>query len=124
MKFYICEHCKNIVAYVENHGPAISCCGEKMKELIPNTVDASNEKHVPVVEVNGTHVHVKVGSIAHPMENAHYITWIALETTNGNQRKELAPGHAPEANFALVEGEKVLAVYEYCNLHGLWKTTL
>lgn len=124
MKFYICEHCKNIIAYVDNKGVPISCCGEKMKELVPNTVDAANEKHLPVVDVKGNLVNVKVGSVEHPMLDAHYITWVALETKQGNQRKELKPGQKPEVTFSIVDGDEVVAAYEYCNLHGLWKTTL
>ena len=93
-----------------------------MKEIIPGTVDASHEKHVPVYEVNGNVVTVKIGSEAHPMIEAHYIPWVALESKFGNQRKTLSPGNAPEVSFALVEGDEVKAVYAYCNLHGLWKS--
>ncbi len=121
MKFYHCEHCGNIVAYAVNSGVPIVCCGEKMKELVPGTVDASKEKHVPAVEQNGNIVTVKVGSIAHPMVTEHYIGWVALETKMGNQRKELDHTGAPEAQFALLEGDEVVACYAWCNLHGLWK---
>lgn len=92
-----------------------------MKEIIPNTTDASAEKHVPVIKVDGRHVVVEVGSVAHPMVDVHYIEWIALETDKGNQRKKLKPGDAPKAEFALLEGEKVIAAYAYCNLHSLFK---
>lgn len=88
------------------------------EELIPNTVEAAFEKHIPVIEHSGDHVIVKVGSVAHPMLEAHYITCIILETNNGYQKKELKPGDAPEASFAVTE--PVIAAYEYCNLHGLW----
>ncbi|MBQ9306328.1 MAG: desulfoferrodoxin [Clostridia bacterium] len=91
------------------------------QELIPNTSDGAGEKHVPVVEREGTKVHVKVGAVAHPMLEAHFINFIALETDKGFQLKELAPGDEPEADFSLAEAENILAVYEYCNLHGLWK---
>ena len=121
MKFYHCEHCGNIIAYATDKGVPVVCCGEKMKELVPGTVDASKEKHVPEVTVDGNIVTVKVGSVAHPMVPEHYIGWIALETNTGNQRKELDHTGAPEAKFALMDGDKVKAVYAYCNLHGLWK---
>ena len=87
-------------------------------ELIANTVDAAQEKHVPVIEQHGDAVTVKVGSVAHPMLDVHYIEWIVLETATGYQKHELKPGQAPEAHFAVTE--PVIAAYEYCNLHGLW----
>lgn len=121
MKFYICEHCGNIVAKVKDAGVPIVCCGQKMKEIVPGTTDASAEKHVPVWTKEGNLVTVTVGAAEHPMLPAHYIEWIALQTTAGNQRKALAPGQAPKATFALCEGEEVVAVYAYCNLHSLWK---
>ncbi len=88
------------------------------EEIIPNTVEAAFEKHIPVIEHSGDHALVKVGSVAHPMLDVHYIEWIVLETANGYQKKELAPGDAPEAEFAVTE--PVVAAYELCNLHGLW----
>ena len=121
MKFYICEHCGNIIAKVKDAGVPVVCCGEKMKELVPNTEDAAQEKHAPVCEEKGNIVEVTVGSVEHPMLEEHYIEWIALQTDKGNQRKALKPGEAPKADFALLDGEKVVAVYAYCNLHGLWK---
>lgn len=124
MKFYRCEHCGNIVAFVEASGVPIICCGDPMKEIIPNTTDGAGEKHVPVYEVKGNMVHVKVGSVEHPMMEEHHIQWIAIETTSGNQRKCLKPGDKPEACFALCEGDEIVAVYEYCNLHGLWAAEL
>ncbi len=120
MKFYLCKHCKNIVAYIHDSGVRVSCCGEEMQEIAPNTVDASNEKHVPVVSVDGTTVTVKVGEVDHPMLAEHYITWIALETAEGRQRKLLVPGAKPEATFEISATDKVVKAYEYCNLHGLW----
>ena len=119
--FYRCNHCGNIVAFVKASGVPVVCCGEKMTEIIPGTVDASREKHIPVWSVDGNIVHVSVGSVEHPMLPEHYIEWISLETKQGNQRKELRPGEKPEACFALCEGDEVEAVYAYCNLHGLWK---
>jgi len=120
-KFFICEHCGNIIAMVKNSGVPVMCCGQKMTELIPGTTDASQEKHVPVWKVEGNLVTVTVGSVEHPMLPEHYIEWISLQTKQGNQRKVLQPGQAPTATFAICEGDEVQAVYEYCNLHGLWK---
>lgn len=124
MKFYICEHCKNIVAFANASGQPVTCCGDELKELVPHTQDAGNEKHLPVVDVRGNTVTVKVGSIEHPMLDAHYINWVALETKQGNQRKELKPSEKPEVIFTIADGDQVIAAYEYCNLHGLWKTVL
>lgn len=120
-KFFICEHCGNIIAMVENKGVPVMCCGQKMTELVPGSVDAAVEKHVPVVSVEGNLVTVTVGSVAHPMLPEHSIKWISLQTEQGNQRKVLKPGDAPTAQFALCEGDKVVAAYAYCDLHGLWK---
>lgn len=122
MKFYQCAHCGQIVAIVKGTGVPIMCCGEAMKEIVPGTTDAAVEKHVPVIEVNGTNVTVTVGSVEHPMLSEHYIEWIALETKSGNQRKTLSPGDAPKACFAICEGDEVVAAYAYCNLHSLWKS--
>lgn len=121
MKFYRCKKCGQIVAIVNETKAPLMCCGEKMEEIVPGTVDASLEKHVPVVEVKDNLVTVTVGSVEHPMMDEHYIQWIAIKTKNGNQRKVLKPGDAPKAVFAIVEGDEVEEVYEYCNLHGLWK---
>lgn len=121
MKFYVCKHCGNIIAYAEDKGVPVVCCGETMQELIPGTVEASHEKHIPVIEQAGNLVTVKIGSVAHPMIPEHYIGWVALETKQGNQRKPLAVGGAPEVSFALCEGDEVVAAYAWCNLHGLWK---
>ena len=121
MKFYKCNHCGNIVAFIEDKGPKVICCGEEMMELVPKTADSAVEKHVPVVEVEGNLVKVIVGSTLHPMAEEHFIQWIALETEQGNQRKTLKPGQEPTVTYALTPGDKVVAAYEYCNLHGLWK---
>lgn len=119
-KFYRCAHCKQIVAMVEDKNVPLYCCQEEMKELVPNTTDAANEKHVPVVTVENAHVHVTVGSVAHPMTEQHYIEWIVLSTNKGNHRRVLSPNDAPEADFILTEGEIVEKAYAYCNLHSLW----
>ena len=122
-KFYICERCGNIVEMVNDSGVNPFCCGQKMNELVPNTVEASGEKHVPAVTVNENIVEVNVGSVDHPMIDVHWIEWVQLVTENGVQRKVLNPGEAPHVTFIL-NGEKPVAVYAYCNLHGLWKTEL
>ena len=120
VKFFICKHCGNLVGMIFDSGAPLTCCGEKMTELVPNTVDAAQEKHVPVVTIEGDTVTVKVGSVAHPMLPEHYIQWIYIHTEQGGQRKALKPGDKPEATFLLAEGDKLIATYEYCNLHGLW----
>lgn len=120
-RFFVCETCKNLVEIVEDHKVPLFCCGKQMAELLPNTANASEEKHLPVVTVEGDRVEVKVGSAEHPMEDVHSIRWIYLETENGGIRKDLKPGVAPAVSFNL-DGEKAVAVYAYCNLHGLWKT--
>ena len=120
-KFYICKHCGNIIAKVKDAGVPVVCCGEKMSEIIPNTTDAAVEKHLPVWTVENGVVHVKVSTVAHPMLPEHSIQWIYLLTKEGGQRKCLSPGEEPAAKFALVPGDKAVAAYEYCNLHGLWK---
>ena len=123
VKFYVCPHCGNIVEMVHDAGVNPVCCGQKMKELIPGSVDASAEKHVPAVKVQGGIVEVNVGSVDHPMVDVHWIEWVELVSDKGIQRKYLNPGDAPNVKFIL-GGEKPLAVYAYCNLHGLWKTEL
>ncbi len=121
MKFYICDHCKKIITVINESGVPVMCCGQKMTELVPGTVDAAVEKHVPVCEADDDMVTVTVGEVEHPMLEEHSIQWIALETANGCQIKYLKPGEKPVANFAILDDDEVVAVYEYCNLHGLWK---
>ena len=120
-KFYICSHCGNIIAKVKDVGVPVMCCGQKMTEIIPGTTEASQEKHIPVYQVEGNIVTVRVGAVDHPMTAEHLIEWVSLQTKQGNQRKILAPGQEPVVRFALCEGDKVEAVYAYCNLHGLWR---
>ena len=121
-RFFRCSHCGNIIAFVKDMGVPVVCCGEKMSEIIPGTSDGAAEKHVPVIIRSGDTVTVKIGEVDHPMAEEHYIEWISVETEQGNQRKELKPGDAPEAVFALVPGDKATAAYAFCNLHGLWKS--
>ena len=120
-KYYICEHCGNLVEMVHNAGVPVMCCGQKMKELEPGVVEASHEKHIPVASVEGNVVSVAVGSVEHPMAEEHSILWVSLLTDKGVHRKNLEVGKAPVVRFSLVD-EKPLAVYAYCNLHGLWKS--
>jgi len=122
MKYYVCEHCGNIVEYVKESGVPVMCCGQKMTEMVPGTSDGAHEKHVPVIKQEGDMVVVEVGSVEHPMVEAHYIEWITLETTKGIHRMKLSYTDKPKAAFKLVEGEEVVAAYEHCNLHGLWKS--
>ncbi len=117
MKFFQCPDCGRIV--IPDRSDSFE--PKKLVELVPNTTDAAGEKHVPVVSVEGSRVRVGVGAVAHPMLDAHYITFIVLETNQGYQKKDLKPGENPEAVFALAEGETAVAAYEFCNLHGLWK---
>ncbi len=121
MKFLRCPICGKIVAVVNETPVPTICCGKPMEELVAGSSDGAVEKHVPVFEVKDGVVHVKVGSVDHPMLDNHYIQWIVVRTNKGNQRKELKPGEKPEACFALLPGEEVVEVLEYCNLHGLFK---
>ena len=122
MKFFVCERCGNFVGMIKESGAPMVCCGEKMKELVPGTSDGAVEKHVPVVKLDGKKVIVTVGEAEHPMVDAHYIEWIAIETAKGAQRKVLKPGDKPELEFILTDDDSFVAAYAYCNLHGLWKS--
>lgn len=121
MKFYICDTCGNIIAYVENKNVPVVCCGKKMQEISVGVVEASYEKHIPVVYIDGNKVSVVVGSVEHPMVIGHHIAWVALETKEGNQRKILDKTGQPKVEFMITDTDEVIAVYAYCNLHGLWK---
>lgn len=120
-RFLRCAHCGNIVAMVKDTGVPVMCCGQKMEELVPGTTDASTEKHVPVYTVKDNKVFVTVGEVEHPMTTEHHIEWISIQTKYGNQRKLIPADSKPAACFSLCDGDEVEAVYEYCNLHGLWK---
>ncbi len=121
-KFYKCRHCGNVIEKVVDSKVAVVCCGEQMEELIPNTVEASGEKHIPVVTpLDECTIKVEVGSVAHPMLPEHHIAFIYVETQDGGIRINLKD--KPEAIVCTCHSKPV-AVYEYCNLHGLWKTEL
>ena len=122
-KFYICPHCGNLIEMVHDAGVKPHCCGQKMDELVPNSIEASGEKHIPAVSVSENIVEVNVGSVNHPMAEEHWIEWVHLVSEKGSQRKYLNPGEAPNVRF-LLEDDKPVAVYAYCNLHGLWKKEL
>lgn len=121
MKFFKCETCGNIIHFMNESGVPVMCCGQKMQELVPGTSDGAAEKHVPVIAQDGNKVTVMIGEVAHPMVEAHYIQWIVLETKKGAQCAYLNPEEEPKAEFVLADGDEVVAAYEYCNLHGLWK---
>ena len=118
LQIYKCEVCGNIVEMLHAGAGQLVCCGQPMKLFKENTVDAAKEKHVPVIEKTATGIKVKVGSVAHPMEETHYIEWIEVIADGKAYRKFLNPGEAPEATFE-IKADKVTA-REYCNLHGLW----
>ena len=119
LQIYKCEVCGNIVEVLHEGAGELVCCGEPMKLLVENTVDASKEKHVPVIEKTAGSVTVKVGSVSHPMEEKHYIEWIEIIADGKAYRQFLKPGNAPEAVFE-IKANKIEA-REHCNLHGLWK---
>ncbi|MDO4731731.1 MAG: desulfoferrodoxin family protein [Clostridia bacterium] len=122
-RFFICEHCGNLIGMVNDAGVPMMCCGQKMTLLEPGTVEASTEKHIPVVNISDNIVEVKIGSVDHPMVEEHSILWVYLQTDRGGQRKCLKVGSEPKVRFALCD-EKPVSVYAYCNLHGLWKTDI
>lgn len=119
LEVYKCEACGNIVEVLEGGAGELVCCGESMKLMAENTVDAAKEKHVPVIEKVDGGFKVTVGSVAHPMEEKHYIQWIELVADGKAYRQFLEPGQAPEAVFSIAATQ--VTAREYCNLHGLWK---
>ncbi len=121
MKVFKCDKCGSIVIKINDIGCSPVCCGDPMTELVPGTSDGAHEKHVPFVEADGSKITVKVGEVEHPMMENHFIQYIILETDKGFMMKELKPDEKPCAEFILADGEKAVAAYEYCNLHGLWK---
>jgi superoxide reductase len=119
--FYRCELCGNIVGLIKKGGGKLVCCGKDMTKLEANSTDAAQEKHVPVVDRKDGKIYVEVGSVEHPMTDAHYIEWIAVASDKGTERVLLSPGEKPQAVFT-DKGSAV--VYAYCNLHGLWKAEI
>ncbi|MDO4284467.1 MAG: desulfoferrodoxin family protein [Eubacteriales bacterium] len=119
LEFYRCPKCGAVVQMLHSYGSKVMCCGAPMERLVPNTVEAAHEKHIPVVTQVGTHINVRVGTAAHPMLKEHYIEWIAIQTRTGEYKRYFKPGDKPETTFDL-NGGVPLAVYAYCNLHGLW----
>lgn len=122
-KFQTCRRCGNLIELICDGGAPLSCCGQPMEPLLPNTAEAAGEKHLPVASVEGSLVRVNVGSVGHPMTSEHLIQWVYLQTRHGAQRKQLQPGQPPEVAFRL-EDDQAQAVYSYCNLHGLWEAQL
>ncbi|HZJ87530.1 MAG TPA: desulfoferrodoxin family protein [Sphaerochaeta sp.] len=122
-EFLLCERCGNIAAKVIDKGPKLVCCGEEMVVMVPHTADDGYEKHVPAVTIEGDCVEVNVGSVDHPMTEAHHIAFIYVQTEKGGMKKALPVDGKPHATFCLAD-DKAVAVFEYCNLHGLWKLEL
>ena len=122
VRFFICNHCGNIIAMIKDNGVPIKCCGENMQEIAPGTSEGAHEKHIPVYHINGETVNVSVGETEHPMTPEHYIDWVCIETEDGLQFKKLKPSMSPKISFSLTKGDKVKSVYAFCNLHSLWKT--
>ena len=120
-KFFRCDHCGNLSGLISDMGVPLVCCGQKMTELVPNTAEASTEKHLPSVTASVNSIGVQVGSVPHPMEEGHRIEFVFVETEKGGQRKRLSTGAEPKCDFCFSD-DKPVAVYAYCNLHGLWKT--
>ena len=119
-KFYLCEHCKNLIEKIDDKGVPVVCCGQPMKELMLNSTEASEEKHLPDIHAEEGVVTVQIGTVPHPMFQEHFIEWVQLETDKGIQRKRLKAGDEPVATFYIGD-EKPIAAWAYCNIHGLWK---
>lgn len=124
MKILKCEGCGKLAVLFRESACPTKCCGEPMTEVVPGSSDGAFEKHVPAVTVEGNKVTVQVGSVTHPMMDAHYIEWIIVETDKGFQKKDLKPGEEPKAEFLMAEGETPVAAWESCNLHGIWKAEI
>lgn len=123
-KFFICRHCGNLVQLVRDAGVPVVCCGDDMTEIKANTVDASYEKHIPAVKVEGEDITVTVGSMPHPMTAEHHIEWVYLETDKGGQLKRFKVNEDPVLRFKISSDDSLIAAYAYCNLHGLWKAEI
>jgi len=122
-RFFKCNYCGNMVGLIKDEGGPMVCCGDEMVELVPNTAEASVEKHLPDVTVTGDSISVQVGSVPHPMDDGHHISFVYVETECGGQRKRLKTGEEPKLTFVFSD-DKPIAVYAYCNLHGLWVTEI
>jgi len=122
MRFFKCKVCGKVIAILKDTDVPTVCCGEEMIEIHAGTTDGAVEKHVPVITTHDNIVEINVGSVAHPMEDKHYIEWIALQSAQGIHIKTLQPGQEPKATFAVVDGNQVNEAYAYCNLHGLWSS--
>ena len=121
VKLFRCETCGQLVALIKDTGATLVCCNKPMVLIKPNTVDASEEKHVPTYKRKGDKVCVQVGSSLHPSSEGHYIEWIAIETDKGWQKRVLTPNDEAKATFYVSDNELLYTIYAYCNLHGLWK---
>lgn len=117
-----CEICGNIIEVLHEGADALVCCGQPMTLQNENNIDASKEKHVPIIEENEQGVIIKIGSVEHPMEAEHYIEWIEISTDKGSSKKYLNPGEKPEAVFPVKVGTGKIKARAYCNIHGLWKS--
>ena len=122
-KFYICKTCGNLVGKIDDGRVPMICCGKEMEELVPNTKEASFEKHLPVYTYNNNVLEVVIGETLHPMTDEHNISWVYVETENGGQRKILKVDGEPKTSFCFCN-DKPLSIFAYCNLHGLWKTEI
>ena len=124
-KFCQCDNCKVMVEVICcEDNDKFECCGTPMKEMVPNTSEGAHEKHLPVIEKNGNRITVKVGSVFLPMSEQHSIEWVYLKTERGGQRVNLKPSDEPVAEFIVAEGDRPVAAYAFCNLHGFWKTDI
>ncbi len=121
-KFFICRHCGNLIGMIHNSGVPMTCCGQKMEALVPNVSEGAGEKHLPIVTVEDGSIFVNVGAVNHPMTEEHSIEWVYVETEKGGQRHAFKPGDEPCVTFDV--DAKPIAVYAYCNLHGLWMTKI
>ena len=119
--YFVCETCGNMIEALKESGVAMMCCGKPMMKLVACSTDGVREKHVPSVSVDGCKINVVIGEVEHPMTEEHHIEWISIETKHGSQKKRLKPGDAPKATFIITDDDELIAVYEYCNIHGLWK---
>lgn len=119
-KIFRCNKCGQIVVKIIDKNIGLVCCGQPMEEVVPGTVDAALEKHVPVVKQDGTKITVEVGAVEHPSTEEHFIQCIGIFTKNGMARKQLAPGDTPVANFVITEDDEFIEAFAHCNLHGVW----